>query len=118
MMIAIALGQINTTPHKAEEGKIVEIVLWKAKAGVSTEEAKTAIASLNDFVKTHAGFISRKTALSEDGRFVDIIYWTDLASALAASEKAMQNEKALKVFSTIDEEDMIFQHFEIFNIID
>jgi len=98
-----------------EKAKIVEMVLWKSKEGIGIEEAKNAITTLNDFVKQQPGFISRKTALAEDGMFLDIVLWTDLASAKTASEKAMQNEKTSKVFSTIDEKEMTFQHFEIFN---
>lgn len=101
-----------------EKAKIVEMVLWKSKEGISIEEAKNSITTLNDFVKQQPGFISRKTALAEDGMFLDIVLWTDLASAKMASEKAMQNEETAKVFSTIDEKEMTFQHFEIFNTIE
>lgn len=94
---------------------IVEMVLWKSKEGIEIEEAKKSITTLNNFVKQQPGFISRKTALAENGMFLDIVLWTDLLSAKTASEKAMQNEETAKVFSTIDEQEMTFQHFEIFN---
>lgn len=98
-----------------KEVKIVELVIWKSKEGIDTEEAKSSITKLNDFVKNQPGYLARKTALAEDGKFLDLVYWTDLASAKAASAKAMKNEDLLPIFNTIDESEMIFQHFEVFN---
>ena len=85
------------------------------KEGISPQETKASITRLNDFVKLQPGFIARKTAVAEDGQFLDVVLWTDLASAKTASEKAMKNEDATKVFSIIDEKEMLFKHFEIFN---
>ncbi len=98
-----------------DQAKTVEMVLWKAKENVSTEEAKAAILKLNDVVKNFPGFISRTTSLAEDGQFLDIVFWKDLASALAASEQVMKNEDLIPIFNTIDDKEMIFKHFEIFN---
>lgn len=101
-----------------KRAKIIELVLWKSKEGISTEEAKQSITKLNDFVQKQPGFIARKTALADNGKLLDIVYWTDLASAKKASERAIQNEDVVKSFSMIDEKEMIFQHFEIFNEIE
>lgn len=103
---------------KMEEARIVEMVLWKSKEGIAVDDAKASIVRLNEFVRQQPGFISRKTSIAEDGRFLDIVLWADLAAAKSASEKAMQNEEVVKIFSSIDEEEMIFQHFEIFNSTD
>ena len=95
-----------------EQAKIIEMVMWKSVEGIA-EEAKKSITKLNDCSK-QSGFIARKTAMAEDGKFLDIVYWTDLKSAKDASEKA--TAKALMpISSTIDQTEMVFQHFEIFN---
>lgn len=99
-----------------KEAKVIEMVLWKSKAGVSAETAKEAISALNEFVSKQPGFVSRKTGLAENGQFVDFVLWTDLASAQAASEKAMQDPSVAPAFETIDEKEMQFNHFEIFNV--
>ena len=101
-----------------EQAKIIEMVTWKSVAGVGLEEAKTAATQLNEFVSAQPGFVARKTAVAEDGRFLDIVYWTDLKSALKASETAMKNEKLIPIFSKMDQTDMVFQHFEIYNEIE
>jgi hypothetical protein len=98
-----------------EQVKIIEMVLWKSVDGISPEEAKKSITKLNDFVREQSGFVARKTAMAEDGKFLDIVYWTDLKSAKNASEKALKTEELIPIFSTIDQKEMVFQHFEIFN---
>ncbi len=98
-----------------EQANIMEMVLWKFKDGINIEQGKKSVLKLNEFASKQPGFISRKTAISEEGKFLDIILWTDLESAKLASEKAMQNEMTTTIFSTMDENEMIFQYFKIFN---
>ncbi len=98
-----------------EKATIVEMVLFKTNEGISQETAKKAITELNEFVSKQKGFISRKISISEDNQFLDIVYWTDLESAKTASEKAMENPKTLEIFKIMDEKDMVFKHFSIFN---
>jgi len=117
-LIALAVfscKQSGTIKSKMEQAKTVEMVLWKAKSGISTEDAKSAIVKLNQVVETFPGFISRTTSIAEDGQFLDIVLWRDLESALTASDQVMKNEDLIPIFSTIEEKEMIFKHFEIFN---
>lgn len=107
--------QLETKKSKMQAAKIVEVVQWKSKAGISTTDAKAAIITLNNFIKEQPGFVSRRTALAEDGTFVDIVYWTDIDLAKIASKKAMQSEICIPVFGIMDEEQMTFQYFELFN---
>lgn len=117
VLTALSCNQSGTKKSKMEQAKIIEMVLWKSKDGINTEKAKESITKLNEFVSKQSGFVGRRTAIAEDGKFLDIVYWTDLSSAKTASEKAMKNENLIPIFSTIDEKEMIFQHFEIFNSI-
>ena len=101
-----------------EQAQIIEMVMWKSVEGIAQEDAKKSITKLNAFVSEQPGFVARKTALAEDGKFLDIVYWKDLKSAKNASEKAMKTEELIPIFSTIDQKEMVFQHFEIFNEIE
>lgn len=98
-----------------KRARTIEMVMWKSLEGISPDEAKKSITELNKFVSEQSGFIARKTTLAEDGKFLDIVYWTDLKSAKDASEKVMKTEELIPIFSTIDKKEMIFQHFKIFN---
>ena len=101
-----------------EQIKILEMVLWKPIENISIKKAKQEITKLNDFVSKQPGFLGRKTAIATDGKFLDIVYWADITSAKNASEKAMLNKEVMSVFNTIDQKEMIFQHFEVFNKIE
>ena len=94
---------------------VIEMVLFRTNEGIQPEEAKTELKKLNDFLTKQKGFISRNTAVADDGQYLDIVYWTDLNTAKAASDKAMQDPDTTKVFSIIEQKTMLFKHFEIFN---
>ena len=94
---------------------VIEMVLFRTKEGVELENAKTELKKCNDFLVEQKGFISRKISISDDGQFLDIVFWTDMDAAKTAAEKSCQNPELLKIFSIIDENTQIFKHFEIFN---
>jgi hypothetical protein len=58
------------------------------------------------------GFISRKLAVSENGTWTDIVYWTDLKSAEIASKEVMKSETCGVFFGMIDESSMQFMHLK------
>ena len=91
---------------------VIEMVLFKTSEDIKTEEAQKELTRLNHFLAKQAGFISRKTSFSDDGQFLDLVYWTDLNAAKTASDKAMQDPEALKIFSIIERETMLFKHFK------
>lgn len=98
-----------------EKSTVIELVLFNVNEGISLEEAKVALNNINEIVGKQKGFISRKTAITKDGQFLDLIYWTDLNAAEKASEILLKNAEVAKVFSIIKQDDMLFKHFEIFN---
>ena len=90
-----------------------EVVSTKFKDGVSLAEQEKLMAKLNEIVKTFEGFKSRDYYYSsENGRWVDFVVWESLEQAKKASEQAMQNPEAGKVFSQIDEKSTIFSHYK------
>ncbi len=93
----------------------IEIVLFEVMPDYTTEQAKKAITSLNDIVKLYDGFIDRTTASNIDGKFIDLLYWTDIKSAKLAGEDIMKNPKALEIFEIIKPESMQMFHVDVFN---
>lgn len=107
--------QQSKTKSKMEQTAVIEMVLFKVNENLNPEDAQKKLKTLNDFVAKQEGFISRKTAIAEDGQYLDIVYWTDMASATTASDKAMQDPNISEIFSHIHQEEMIFKHFQVFN---
>lgn len=93
----------------------MEVVLFEVNPGYSTEQAQEALTSLNDIVKLYDGFIDRTTASNEDGKFIDLLYWTDSNAAKKASEDIMKNPKAVAIFEIIKPETMQMYHLDVFN---
>ncbi|NQZ02235.1 MAG: hypothetical protein HRT45_16375 [Bdellovibrionales bacterium] len=106
-------GLLMLFSNVALAGDIFEVVSAKFVEGTSYEEQKDLMGQLNEVVKGFRGFKSRDYYYSkENGRWIDFVVWTDLASAKAASEQAMKDPKAGAVFSKMEEKSMIFSHYE------
>lgn len=91
--------------------KAIEVVIFKAKAGVSDSQMQTAALAVTPILKEMPGFISREFGTSEDGKYIDIVHWTNLPSAKAAAEKVMGIPKCGEFFGLIDQNQMQFMHF-------
>ena len=88
----------------------IELVIYTVKEGISEKDALQAAASVNDFIKSQPGFISRKLSLSNEGKWVDIIYWESLEAAQVANERAMKSTVTAPFFEIIAQKDMQFYH--------
>ena len=89
----------------------IEVVIFKAKPGVSDSQLQTAALAVTSLLKEMSGFISREFGTSEDGKYIDIVHWRDILSAKAAAEKVMSIPKCGEFFGLIDQNQMQFMHF-------
>ncbi|MEW7292034.1 hypothetical protein [Aquimarina sp. 2304DJ70-9] len=103
------LSSMKTKPN------VVEVVLFEAQKGYTNEEVKIALASLNDIMKLYYGFVERTTASNGEGKYIDIVYWTDMKSAKDAAADVLKNQKAAAVFNVIKPESIQMYHFDAFN---
>ncbi|MBW1298062.1 hypothetical protein [Aquimarina litoralis] len=93
----------------------IEVVLFEVNPGYTQEQAQKALTSLNDIVKLYDGFIDRTTASNKDGKYIDLLYWTDIKAAKNAAEDIMKNPKATAIFEIIQPETMQMYHLDVFN---
>ncbi len=97
------------------EPKVIEVVMFEANPGYSISDIEQALTSLNDVVKLYYGFIERTTASNGEGKYIDIVYWTDMDSAKNAAEDVMKNDKAAKAFEVVKPSSVQMYHFDTFN---
>ncbi|WP_062058411.1 hypothetical protein [Aquimarina longa] len=97
------------------KSKVVEIVLFDIHSGYSKAAAEKALSSLNDIIKLYYGFIERITASNGEGKYIDIVYWTDMQSAKDAATDIMNSKKATEIFTIINRESIKMYHFNTFN---
>ncbi len=95
---------------KTEIGTI-EIVMFKTKNGVNSEEFIRAAEAVNPLVADMHGYLGRQLAVDPDGNWMDTVFWTDLESAERAAEEVMKSETCQHFFGMIDQESMKFTHF-------
>jgi hypothetical protein len=99
------------------KAKFIEITLFKTKEGVNQADFQAEMKQWNTYLANHNGFISRKIAVSADGQYADINYWTDLEVPKTWFDD--KNPEMVKLFDSnmakIDEETLSDMFFEIFN---
>ncbi len=104
---------VYLSPKKQEKAEIVEVALFKAKPEFTKEQiAKSAIA-VNPILEKLDGFISRKLAVTADGQWMDILYWTTLEKAKNALPIVMENEVCKAFFEMTDVANSEFIHFNV-----
>lgn len=90
-----------------------EIVSFSYKEEIPFSLQKIATESLNDIVSRFPGFKSREYYYSEENnRWFDFVTWESITAAKAASEKVMNDPEAMKLFTLMDKESMIFSHYK------
>lgn len=92
--------------------KAIELVLFKPKSGLSADEVKNSLTSLNSALKSYDGFVSRQLAVGKENQWMDLVFWESMEQAAFAAEDVLKNETAKKAFEVIDEREMNFFHFE------
>ena len=114
LLLTVLVGLECQSQIKVEqEVGIVEVVTFKLKSGIDTEEGKKKLLQLNDCVKHFDGFIERKLTLNEKGEWLDIVYWTSKRAALNAAEEVSKDPKAIEFFSVIDESTIVMGHYDL-----
>ena len=109
--LAVGLSHhLNQNPMQTNIGAI-EVVIFDIKPGYSREQAQAALETLNDCVAKFEGFMERKLAIDDKGKWVDIVYWESQEHALRAAEEIMNDPAALEAFEVIEEESMQMFHF-------
>ncbi len=80
----------------------IELVTFKAKAGVTPDQVISASDDVNHFLKSQHGFVSRNLGQTEDGTWHDILYWESQAHVMAAMEKVAASSSCATFFGLID----------------
>jgi hypothetical protein len=98
---------------------IIEIVRFKTKEGVHSEEFKAEMAKYDEFLLTQAGFISRQIGITANGQYLGMTHWADMQSAETMGENLFQNPEIAAFFNNtmekIDKKTLTDEFFEIFS---
>ena len=96
-----------------EDGKVLELVVFKLRAGASREGLLGTVDAVSSWIAEQPGFVSRTLVDDHEGeRWIDVVWWRSMADARAAAERAMSSESCTPMFALIDMESMLMLHGE------
>ncbi len=101
------------TPPKNGNVKAIELVLFKTKPEFSKSEVISAAEDMNTIMGQYDGYVSRKLAVTENGLWMDLVYWTDVEKGKAAAEQILKEGSGQKYFNMIDNNTIEFKHLDV-----
>ena len=110
----LGVGIIYKLNQRKSMKNALEIVIYKIQEGVTDEDFIKAAGEMEEnFAKKQEGFIKRTFAKSENGDWIDVLYWETMDNAMRASEEAMKSPACAPMFGMLDSENIKMHHFEI-----
>lgn len=88
----------------------IEAVIFKTLQDIPAEEAQNALLSMTSILEQFPGYQSRHLSRSEDGTWLDLVYWASMEEAQSAAQAVMQMPDALAAFGVIDQSTLLFLH--------
>jgi hypothetical protein len=92
---------------------ILESVAFRLRPGVDAARFHAADEAAQAFLAAAPGFIARTLASDEDGSFLDLVWWTDRPSALAAAEAYIGSPAGRAMSELIDASSLGFRHLAL-----
>ena len=91
--------------------KVLELVVFELKEGVSREHFLSTVDAVSDWIGEQPGFISRDLSYDATGaRWIEVVWWRTLEDAHAAAERAVTSESCRPMFALIDMSSTLMAH--------
>jgi len=114
LLMSLLLVGCKDSHKKAEnvidKTVVTEIVIYNTQAGIQRKDHIKHAEAISPILEQLDGFISRQFSQTADGKWVDIVYWKNLASAEKAAEKVQHIPECTLFFSDMDPNSIEFMH--------
>lgn len=102
----------NNAKTQVTEPQVIEVVHFKLANGVTPADFDAVNAAVErQHVSRQPGFISRETALGEDGKWLVVVHWRAIADADASMASFMSAPAAQDFMAKLDVPTMTMQRF-------
>jgi hypothetical protein len=92
----------------------IEVALYTVKNDVEETRFLAVSDAVSEVYRKLSGFVRRELMKSEDGKWVDIVYWQNRELAKQAEAVIYQDAMIAEVMGLINAETMVFTHVEPF----
>ena len=82
-----------------DDGAVIELAPFRLRAGASEAALLEASDAVQDFLAGQPGFVRRELARGADGRWADVVLWTDQASVDAAMARVGESAACQAYFA-------------------
>ena len=89
---------------------VLEVVLFRLNPGVDEAEFLQAAEATFGLLQGYSGYIRRELSVDDSGQWVDVVWWTDKATAFAAAEQFMATPEAQQFEKMISAESTVMVH--------
>lgn len=87
-----------------------EVAFYQLKSGIDDAQFLSISDEATDVYRKLPGFVRRELMKSEDGNWVDLVYWQDRDVAKLAEPTLYSDATIARVMAVLDTETMIFTH--------
>lgn len=94
----------------------LEQVRFRTQEDVTEDALLQAAETTSSWLKQQPGFSYRTLVCDTDGTWTDLIYWSSLENAKAASEAFMGSVETKPFMALIDPETVKMQHFSMLHL--
>ncbi len=93
--------------------KVLEIVTFQAGSSITPEAMLAASSGIKPWLSAQPGFIRRSLAMTDDGRWIDCVTWSNMECANAAAAGMPAAPGAGAFMSAIAMESVVMKHYQI-----
>lgn len=92
---------------------VVEIVNFKLASGVTSQDFLSSNEQMALFLKEQEGMLYRSLCEKEDGSYIDIVYWDNMALAKQAQQAFYSSPLCQRFAQYIDKETVKLDHIKV-----
>ncbi|GLX78314.1 hypothetical protein tinsulaeT_16540 [Thalassotalea insulae] len=92
---------------------VVEIVNFTLAKGYTKDDFLAANQPMDEFLREQKGMLYRSLCEKADGRFIDIVYWQDMAAAQQGQQAFRQSPQCQQMVQCIEKESVQLEHVNV-----
>ena len=108
------LGQSSLLAADLSRATVIEYVTFKAVDGINQKELADVASAVNtNLFNNYRGFIERTISLQDDGTWVEVVFWENMASAKEGLDKFLLDPLNAQFLSMVNPNSVVLTYSEV-----